>query len=223
MPPQCRAKRRQQTAAIMSTIPAPSNDLTLFRNVPLCCGPLASIRRNNRINTKDTAPIGKFLRGKVLSVRSTEASDKDTYIQKHHLQVTRSVKIPPKGGSKHTATPKTLKTTPRNNGRFSNFTVSPTILNAPWYKPAAPMPAIARPAMKTADVGPEADITDPTFCMSASVNLNDVSLWYLQMLGWRSNRQSLHRRTYRHFRKRVEKPSLSVDTRNHTSQRRPRL
>lgn len=85
-----------------------------------------------------------------------------THIQKHHRQLTRSVRTPPSGGPKHTAIPKTLNTIPRNNGRLSSSTVSPTMLNAPWYKPAAPIPDIARPIINTAEVGPEAHMIDPT-------------------------------------------------------------
>ena len=85
-----------------------------------------------------------------------------THIQKHHLQDASCVNAPPITGPMQTLMPKTLVTSPMYIGLFCSGTVSATMFRAPWKRPAAPTPAIARPRMKTAELGAAAHITEPT-------------------------------------------------------------
>lgn len=116
--------------------------------------------RKRKIRKKAGTPIGRLL------IKSGQnrccARCSDTYIQKHHLQVTSVVNTPPKVGSKQVAAPKTLTTRPRYSGRFTNGAMHATIYIAPWNKPAAPMPATARPTIKTGELGATAHSREPT-------------------------------------------------------------
>lgn len=89
-------------------------------------------------------------------------STEGAHSQKHHLQVTRSVKAPPITGPMLENKPNKLTTIPRNRGRSSRVQTYVKIPNAPWSNPAAPKPAMALPVMKAGEVGAEAQTMDPT-------------------------------------------------------------
>ena len=67
------------------------------------------------------------------------------------------------------ASPNELTTMLKKSGLFSNGTESPTIHSAPWNSPAAPTPDIARPSIKTGELGAAAHSTDPTSWTHSSV------------------------------------------------------
>lgn len=109
-PPHCNARRRQYIAPRNSRTPKTSMRLNFVERfkerfeffVPL-------IRKKNMIKTSTTAPMGTFLSfGQYMSTRHF----KGTYIQKHHLQFTLSVKTPPSTGPIQTLMAKELITIP---------------------------------------------------------------------------------------------------------------
>ena len=130
VPPHWSASNRQQIAPIMRTAPCTSkfpnfSDSSNFRSTLLA---LRSLRMR-KIRTKAVTRIGKLLL--ICLVSSRYNMKENTYIQKHHLQLTCSVKVLPIKGPKQAATPKTLRTIPIYRGRFSSGQVYPTILIAP--------------------------------------------------------------------------------------------
>ena len=91
-----------------------------------------------------------------------EMSEQKTDIQKHHLQLTRSVNRPPITGPELEHIPKTLITIPIYSGLFSSGEMYVIMPKAPWISPAAPIPATALPTMKAAEVDAVAQTIDPT-------------------------------------------------------------
>ena len=105
--PNYKARKRQVTDTSISKIPGRSSRLNLsileMDFLSACPGGI----RRNRIKRPRTSPP----RGRLLDIDQLEATaDWQTYIQKHHRQVTRSVKAPPIGGAAHMLIAKSLTT-----------------------------------------------------------------------------------------------------------------
>lgn len=96
-------------------------------------------------------------------------------------------------GPKQVANPKTLMTMPKYIGRLSSGAMKPMTPSAPWNIPAAPTPAMARPAINAGELGADAETIDPAACqVNISVGPSDPSLRdsYPQRPVQRSNTQS---------------------------------
>ena len=119
VPPSWRAINKQQTAAMSRTIPKGSNlPSFVLRGNCLDDWSTPSRWRNRITRTRLTAPKGTLLHKHQLH-GAHGLSSNEAYIQKHHLQLTRSVKAPPMTGPQLPATPKTLTTIAIYSGLFS--------------------------------------------------------------------------------------------------------
>lgn len=116
--------------------------------------------KKTRMESRVKLPIGTLLH-RMLEL-DHQAFETRTYIQKHHLQETRSVKVPPRTGPTHTLIPNIPTRNPRCKGLFSITTVYATMPRAPWKRPAAPTPATARPTIKVGELLATAQIIEPT-------------------------------------------------------------
>jgi hypothetical protein len=109
---------------------------------------------------KTTPPMGRFLQMSVFFTQSFCVLKH--YIQKHHLQLTRSVKTPPIRGPILEKSPNILTTIPRNRGRISKVHTYVKIPKAPWRSAPAPIPVTALPAINAPEDGAIAVTRDPT-------------------------------------------------------------
>ena len=168
VPPHCKARSRQQTAAINTTAPKGSRWARFSWNV-LLRSSLPALRSLKKIQTsrKTTNPTGTLL---VKAQLNTVVRVALPYIQKHHLQLTSVVSAPPRIGPKHVAIPIELTTMLKKSGLLSSDTESPTIHRAPWNSPAAPTPATARPNMNIGELGAAAHSIDPTITTHMSAD-----------------------------------------------------
>lgn len=83
-------------------------------------------------------------------------------IQKHHLQVDFSARIPPMSGPRMEQTPNIAPIMPLMTGRVARGATRTTMAVAPENRPAAPNPATARPAMNVLEVFETAHMIEPT-------------------------------------------------------------
>jgi len=160
VPPCCNTSRRQHTAPSNRTIPMGSRECSLFRKDFGIRPSVFSSLREQKINIKTAAPKGAFLR--FLSGLSGNTENCGSHIQKHYLQPMWSAKAPPRIGPPQALIPKTLTTRPMYSGLSSKGAIYVTIASAPCRRPAAPMPAIARPVMKIGEDRAAAQMVDPT-------------------------------------------------------------
>ena len=118
VPPHCKARRRQQTAAINTTAPKGSRWARFSWNVLLRCS-FPALRSLKRVQTsrKTTNPMGTLLGKSQLDAVVRVALP---YIQKHHHQLTSAVSAPPRIGPKHVTVPIELTTMPEKK-KWSSF------------------------------------------------------------------------------------------------------
>lgn len=113
--PHCSASSKQHTAPIRRSVPTGSIRLSLAGSDSLRSesSRLFNLRKI-KIRIHTTTPMGRLLcHPSSACVAPDGQTVKRSYIQKHHLQLARSVRTPPTMGPKHTAMPKTLTTMPR--------------------------------------------------------------------------------------------------------------
>jgi hypothetical protein len=181
-PPHCRASNKQTMAAIKNV--APSGSISLNFSI----ADLSTFVRVGFLKKSTTRKIPKAPNGRL--------------IQKHHLHVSFSVNIPPRIGPTMDDTPNMLARVAKYMGLVFNGAAKPTMVILPENNPAAPMPAMARPMIKSADVGAMAHTTDPTVDVShipnaigsilskrtkamTNVDFTLQNVYILPKLGWR--------------------------------------
>ena len=81
--------------------------------------------------------------------------------QKHHRQVSLSVKAPPSNGPTTAEIPNMLESDAMKIGRCFSGTLKPTIVRPPEKRPLAPAPATARPTMSIDELLAAAHKTEP--------------------------------------------------------------
>lgn len=117
-PPHCNANNKQQIVPINDIVPKPS----MYRSFPLNKSrrrPSSGMSNCKRTRMERTVklPIGTLLHGELGF--NHQASKIGTYIQKHHLQETWSVNVPPRTGPTHTLMPNIPTRNPRCKDLFS--------------------------------------------------------------------------------------------------------
>jgi len=99
VPPQCSARRRQQTAAMISVIPGRSRERNLCWTDVFRWEPLAFMRRKSKTRKNDAPPIGRLLSQIISNCHGTKLltlTSRNTTSKKHDLSRCPLMEVPSK-------------------------------------------------------------------------------------------------------------------------------
>lgn len=160
--------------AMKNTLPIGSNCKTVSIHPSDFTPSAGGDFRNSIMNTIATAPMGRLTRESVSdSHNGTKLSTycRNTIATTHDLLSLVSycipgeahilVNAPPNNGPTTLAIPQTAPIMPVKAGRLANGIDLPTMIRAPEKMPAPPIPAIARPTIRTTELGLAPQIADP--------------------------------------------------------------